>query len=272
MRKYMMFIVLVFVSINTFGADALSRSGREESFKRVEIERIKQRNALAKKKFETRAVTYETNVKDATKGEGPYAEKALFRKTARGDFDNYMPMIWLGLGIVVFLLILSRLIMGRASKTEIRGRSFTLIEVMVVIAIIALIALLYPSDWDSSNTDARIKKCAMEMEGVLMAMKMYSLRTGSYPKNAGNGKEVPELAFEPFMPEGFSFTHETPIGGSWKYHEAGGKYGVLQIFKPDLTDNEIKRLDAILDDGILNKGALTVKGNKIEYVVHDSKK
>lgn len=270
MKFFIVFMALVCISTTSFGEVRLDSAARQKAFERAQIEEIKQRNALAKKSFEARTATYKANVKAAVKGEGPLANKALFKKTSKGNFGSYMPVIWLSLGLLISLVLFAKLLKGRNAKPKIRGASFTLIELMIVIAILGLLAILYPSDWDSSNTDSRIKKCAMEMEAVLMAMKMYSLRTGSYPKNAGNGKDVPELAFEPFMPEGFSFTDETPVGGSWKYHEAGGKYGVLQIFKPDLTDDEIKRLDTILDDGVLNKGALTISGNKIEYVVHGS--
>jgi len=154
---------------------------------------------------------------------------------------------------------------------KMKTRQFTLVELMIVISIIALLLFLNPSDWNVSNNDSRIKQCAMEMEGVLMGMKMFYLSNGYYPGNQGMAKDIDglvEVAGD-FIPEGFDMTEATPVGGRWKFHTVADKAGYLQIFGPDMSDDDMKKLDAIIDDGDPNSGQFQMKGANYDFIIFD---
>lgn len=154
------------------------------------------------------------------------------------------------------------------TKNKVKKNSFTLIELMIVIAIMALVAFLYPSSWKKDKSDA-IKRCAMEMENVAMAVKIYKLNHANYPGNAGQAQPVPELVG--FVDEDFCFSNEPPVGGTWKFHTQSSAKGYIQIFKPTLSEDDMTRLDAFIDDGNLKTGEFVKVGQHYDYQIWNNK-
>lgn len=133
-------------------------------------------------------------------------------------------------------------------KTSTGG--FTLIEIMMVVAIIGLLASLgIPAMLHASN-NARAKRFAHDIEAVHDVFVQYYLDTGSYPPEAGPA-QIP-AGMTNYLAH-FPWTEDTVIGGLWDYQQFG-TYAGVSVFMPAWNDDQMTAIDKVLDDGNLSTG------------------
>lgn len=90
----------------------------------------------------------------------------------------------------------------RPSRTH--GRGFTLIELMVVLAIIGVLAALIVPNVLSRADDARVTAARTDVNNLMQALKLYRLDNQRYP-TAEQG--LPALVTRPTA---------SPVPGNWK--------------------------------------------------------
>ncbi len=145
-----------------------------------------------------------------------------------------------------------------SSRGNVR-QGFTLVEMMIVVAILALLsALAIPA----------MVQYRKETENVLFinalrvrrdAFKVYNLKWGGYPA------ETPAGVCPTEMTNYFSdldWSQPTPIGGTWDWDY--GRFGVtaaVSIVDPVRTPTEMEEMDGRCDDGDLRSGAFRLAGN-----------
>ncbi|RNC68136.1 MAG: type II secretion system protein GspG [Desulfuromonadales bacterium] len=67
------------------------------------------------------------------------------------------------------------------NRTARDGRGFTLIEIMVVIAILALLAALVAPKIIGRSDDAKVADAKVQIRNLETALKLYKLDNGAYP-------------------------------------------------------------------------------------------
>lgn len=87
-------------------------------------------------------------------------------------------------------------------------KGFTLIELMTVIAILALlVAIMFPHFWQA-YARGRVTACASNLKNIATAIQVYSAEYGQFPKNLG--VLTPEyLKIMPICPEAGCDTYTT---------------------------------------------------------------
>jgi type II secretion system protein G len=121
------------------------------------------------------------------------------------------------------------------SRTQCRGSSqggFTLIELMVVVAIIGILATIAISLWASLQTQARISRAQADAQTLVSAVSMYMAHMESLPTdlaalnavvtNAAGETAGPFVKSTPIQPDGWSaYSYSSASNGSFTISTSG---------------------------------------------------
>lgn len=124
---------------------------------------------------------------------------------------------------------------------------------MIVVMIIGLLALLAYPAISGSKTNARGARFINDLRQARAIFAMAAMENGVYPAEAAPGV-IPTGMDQALKP--IHWTETSPIGGrwDWDYQQFGVTAGV-SIYQPDLTVDQMQKIDARVDDGDLTKGA-----------------
>ena len=125
---------------------------------------------------------------------------------------------------------------------------FTLLELMIVVSIIGVLTTVALPAYQDYATRARLTEMVLEMDGFAMRLDEYRQIYGNYPNDTHihPPDEVP-------MPDYWYDT--TLIGGNYNWEGPDGyPYAGIAILGATASENEIRMLDKILDDGVLTTG------------------
>lgn len=102
------------------------------------------------------------------------------------------------------------------NSTPVFQRGFTLVELMVVISIVAVLATISFTLFQSTQASARDAKRRMDIDAVANSLEIhYDPATGTYPVSLDaswfSNKTIPE---DPLNTSGYIYSTNIPIGGS----------------------------------------------------------
>jgi prepilin-type N-terminal cleavage/methylation domain-containing protein len=139
-----------------------------------------------------------------------------------------------------------------------QGGGFTLVEIMIVVAIIALLCAIAIPAFIQYRKDAQDSLYLSELRVMKDAFKTYILKTGAYPPEVASG--ICPSGMTNYFPE-LDWSKPAPIGGSWDW-DAGvfGVTGAVSVVGPLRTAQEMTRIDSVIDDGNLMSGSFRLGG------------
>lgn len=135
------------------------------------------------------------------------------------------------------------------------SKAFTLVEMMIVIAVIALLAAITVPNLLRAQRNARIAAVANSLKKFSEAFQMYMIKNGQYPPDT-------HIVLPAGMDEYIHQAHwdKEALGGNYNWEgpswSPGGTYPYTGISITNTTaDNAtLAQLDAVLDDGDLSTG------------------
>ena len=132
-------------------------------------------------------------------------------------------------------------------------RAFTLIEIMIVLAIIALLAALAVPSWMRARKRAAGVKAANALRVFGDAFALYAVENGQYPKDS-HMVLPPGAGMELYLEEA-TWLAPTPIGGRFNW-EGPDYYGfaAVAIGGSPYPDEDLLLIDEAVDDGNLSSG------------------
>ncbi len=151
-------------------------------------------------------------------------------------------------------------------------RAFTLVEILIVVAILGILALAVLATFGQSTAEAAQTTFVTNLRHYAEAAMLYRERTGEYPGDGSSG-EVP-AGFEDYVDEA-AFERPTPIGGVWdiEFNELGIISAVGVHFDgtgQTHDDDFMNEVDAIFDDGDVATGVFRrIAADRYYWVIAD---
>ena len=147
---------------------------------------------------------------------------------------------------------LSTLNHGNTRKEHGTAKSFTLIEIMIVVGIIGLLAVivvpLVLSAWERTQNTRFVN----DLRIAVNAFEQYNIETGLYPPDRTPAVMPPNMS--DYLTK-MKWTENTVIGGQWDwdYMQFSCTAGV-SVYSPNASDDRMTDIDKIMDDGDLSSG------------------
>lgn len=143
-----------------------------------------------------------------------------------------------------------------------RKQGFTLVEIMIVVAIIGLLAALAIPAFMRSRRRAEVTKVANDLRVFAEGFRLYCLENGLYPPDthitlpAGMTDYIRQDDWDT-QPWGGSYNWEGPSWG-----EGGGyPYAGIALFETQADAETLTELDEMVDNGDLTSGNFRLTPN-----------
>lgn len=123
---------------------------------------------------------------------------------------------------------------------------------MTVVGVIGMLAAIALPNMSRARENAQNGRFAGDIRVATGAFEMYYLENGRYPADSTPG--IIPAGMDPFL-EKINWTGTTSLGGQWDWdHMVFNVTAGVSVKSPDCSDDQIKRLDFLIDDGSLTEG------------------
>ena len=151
----------------------------------------------------------------------------------------------------------------------------TLIEIMIVVAIIGLLATLAMPSMRNARQRAQNARFINDLRILSdTVFETYAIQKGDYPPDAPVGVTPPEVV--DYMARRVDWEDGPSIGGEWDWDRAAtradeihGVYAGISIVGVDRTSAQMRELDGQFDDGNLLAGRFRATAIGYIYVLDD---
>lgn len=152
-------------------------------------------------------------------------------------------------------------------RTNRRRMGFTLVEVMMVVAIIGLLAAVGIPSMIHAGEKSRAARIGRDVKTAGHAFVQYAFDHGDYPADKLPGQMPDGMA--PYL-KGFPWSEETAIGGRWDWDF--GVFGVIagvSVQSPDWDADQMLKVDKLIDDGNLGSGQFRQRSGGYIYILEE---
>ena len=144
-------------------------------------------------------------------------------------------------------------------------KAFALVEIMIVTSIVGLLASLAIPSMRGAGIKTRSARFAREIQNAGHAFAQYSFEHGEYPADKTPAQMAAGMA--EYL-NGFPWSEDTVIGGQWDWdYEVFGIHAGVSVHSPDLNDEQMQKIDTIIDDGNLGSGQFRKRSSGYIYIL-----
>jgi len=164
---------------------------------------------------------------------------------------------------VAFIVLVDGLIMESFASRK----GFTLVEIMIVVAIIGLLAALGIPNMLEAGQDTRKARFSREIQAAGHAFVQYAFDHGEYPADK-TPTQMPNGMAEYL--NGFPWSEDTVIGGQWDWDY--GVFGItagVSVKSPNWNTERMQEIDAQIDDGNLASGQFRQRSGGYIYILEE---
>jgi type IV pilus assembly protein PilA len=135
-----------------------------------------------------------------------------------------------------------------------RNSGFTLVEIMIVVAIIALLAVIAMPSFLRARQRSQNAKLVNALRVATDAIELYATENvGRYPADRFPGDVPPELAT--YLDATLDWTARTPVGGQWDWDfNVFSIKAAVSVHMPNADVGQMTEIDSQFDDGDLTTG------------------
>jgi len=152
-------------------------------------------------------------------------------------------------------------------KMSVSRKGFTLVEIMIVVAIIGLLAALGIPKMLGAGNKTRKVRFAREIQAAGHAFVQYACDHGDYPADK-TPAQMPNGMAEYL--NGFPWFDDTVIGGQWDWDY--GVFGIragVSVKSPNWNNDQMQEIDAMIDDGNLGSGQFRQRPGGYIYILEE---
>jgi prepilin-type N-terminal cleavage/methylation domain-containing protein len=152
-------------------------------------------------------------------------------------------------------------------KMPVSSMGFTLVEIMIVVAIIGLLAALGIPGMVEAGRKSRAARVAREIKTAGHAFVQYAFEHGNYPAD-NLPAQMPD-GMNDYL-AGFPWSEETAIGGQWDWdYEVFGVTAGVSVKSPKWDSTRMAAIDSLIDDGNLASGHFRARSDGYIYILEE---
>jgi prepilin-type N-terminal cleavage/methylation domain-containing protein len=134
-----------------------------------------------------------------------------------------------------------------------RAQGFTLVELMIVVAIIALLAVMALPSFMRARQQAQNTKFVNALRIAAGAFDTYCMEHSTYPPDVNRGVLPPGMDL--YLGPTLDWTEPTPIGGNWDWDSNVFGFGAgVSVIGSNASAAQVLSIDEKIDDGDLATG------------------
>jgi type II secretory pathway pseudopilin PulG len=145
------------------------------------------------------------------------------------------------------------------------GKAFTLVEIMVVTAIIDLLAALAVVTFGHIQRTSQNNRFVSGLRTFAQAFETYATKNGTWPPDVNRG----------IVPTGMSgelrdemWKSRNSLGGLWDWdYKQNGYTAAISTIEVTVSDDQMSKIDAKTDDGSLATGHFVKVNGRFSYIL-----
>jgi type IV pilus assembly protein PilA len=149
---------------------------------------------------------------------------------------------------------------------------FTLVELMIVIAIIGLLSAIAVPNYISYRKKARVAQVASNLKNFETAFIAYAVDYENFPNDCHTDTGpygLPNAEMEAYISVN-EWAAPTALGGRYNWEGPDYySYAGISVDGPTVDEKYLRLLDAMLDDGNLGSGRFRQIGSRYTYIIDE---
>ena len=153
-----------------------------------------------------------------------------------------------------------------------KQNAYTMVELMIAVAIIAVIAGIAIPAWERARQSAQQAGLINELRNNASAFETYATdHYNALPATAAGFQQIPP-GMATYMPQNNTWTTSPDGGGYWwwfnntaQYPSLAGYNGYVCLYNTGLSTQQLQEIDSLLDDGNLNTGSFEASSGFVFY-------
>ncbi len=153
--------------------------------------------------------------------------------------------------------------------------AMTLVEVLITVSLIAMLSVFLVPAVGHAVQQRENGLAASHLRLAVNVFELYFSETGAYPEDVSRAVVPPEMAdyfidLEIVDESGYGWwTEVNELGGKWDWDKDNNFSYSVSIADPSVSQKQLEKFDALVDDGDLTTGRLRKVDTRYHYILEE---